>query len=193
MFNNLLIDDFEHFILDSVLLSEKSSVGACFLEYQPDTKCNLLYKVSDFVAAGCIVVTGIVGAVCDTERVFFDEDATKQGGKLFSSVAGLTFEEFVGNIEINAVTRTGQPVLKEKSLETVRGRLSTRSDIERVAIPGSIEIGTHTLFMTLEDGSAVSLGNKFVKDSIGYLVVSKVLRSDGISGHHYEFVVKQEV
>jgi len=194
MFDNLLIDEFDLKTLDNILLAATSSSGVCEVQYQPGAKCNLLYKVSDLVVAGCVVVSGIVGATCEIEETYFSEDMVKQGSKLFESIVGLTFEDLSCKIGIDAVTEAGQPVLKEKTVGTVRGRLSSpRSEGGRVIVPGAVELSTNVVFMGFEEGGTISLGDKLVKGNEGYLVVSKVLRKDSIGGHHYEIFCRKEV
>lgn len=175
----------------SDIVLDGTIVGSTSLDVQPSRSSCLLLTVSGISGSGTIEVTGVVDGVTTTESFSFTSDGFKQSINEFTSVTGITSSGFTsGNLRIQTVTPSGQPVLQESVVTTsLRARFTRARASFEVGVPGVIEI--NKMKMLWKEPKLQH--NDIIVDGSTRYVLGPPIEVYGLSDlHHYSAVLDRE-
>ncbi|MHA1330661.1 MAG: hypothetical protein ACTSR2_06260 [Candidatus Hodarchaeales archaeon] len=168
---------------------------------QPAEEASLKVIIeSCTVGSGTVKITGTVDSVADiSETLTFSANGIKNTSKLFSAITniittGFIDEANIGNITIEAITLTGQPVVSEQEIfAAMPGWIDFRSGSIIVAVAG---VETPSIFrLFCEYNSSIPLLEKDIvvdSDDTRYEIQSinpeRTRRGDI---HHLECLIKK--
>lgn len=97
------------------IVDKKATVSPLPVNRQPAQSCRLVVEIS-----GMTITTGLISVAGTTDETFsFSDNGTLVGKKDFSTISGITVGGLAGgNIEVRAVSKTGQPVNQEVNVHT---------------------------------------------------------------------------
>lgn len=187
--------------LTDVLLEKTSLLGVWVLDYPPPRAACMQVEISGFTpGVGSIVITGTVGGVLGiSETIAFSGNGIEVGEKEFTVVSGiaaptLMANPVVGDVEIRAVTPTGQPVFWEKTIfKEMPAWVDTHKGGVQIVLPGGVITSVTKLFTkynaltpVLENDIIYFRNRKYRVDFI-----EETFTRSKISPHHLELILKE--
>jgi len=182
-----------------VLLEKIQITAAPVITRQPPQAACLAIEITGcFAGTGQVTINGTVGGVGDQEIFIFSQNEVVEGAKEFTlvtSIATLNLinEVVVGDIEIKAMTPTGQPIYQEIP---VFASMPCWVDFHRggvtVILPGGLITSVSKLFCKYDPANPLLENDLIYYRSQRYRIdYIEIVASQAEAVHHLELILEK--